>query len=356
MNNPLYNAVSHAQLQAYSITRNAIRSALERLAEKYPKLSRRYTNDPTPLRVQDLGCGPGSTAITFGENVLGQIRKELKFGKDLPVRWNFVDLPSNDWSSLLQMVSESDAFSSSEANVFAYAHGADFYGSCSPPESVHLSASMIALHWLSGTEVPGASLAGLDRVHPNEPGVPAETRAAFANKAHADLSQFLQKRTQELVPGGEGIYVMVGGDGPNDWRDKDGASLFTHALRKTIDKRLIPASVLEDAQINYYLRSEEEIRRTASEVEGLDILDIKSYTIHTGVNVPDQDAAQVCADLAWSVHVNSLRDSTGCSEAELDAIYEELVSVCKRYGFFFGTFTRRPKATFAMLAVRKHDE
>ena len=135
MNNPLYNAVSHAQLQAYSITRNAIRSALERLAEKYPKLSRRYTNDPTPLRVQDLGCGPGSTAITFGENVLGQIRKELKFGKDLPVRWNFVDLPSNDWSSLLQMVSESDALSSSEANVFAYARGADFYGSCSPPES-----------------------------------------------------------------------------------------------------------------------------------------------------------------------------------------------------------------------------
>ena len=219
--------------------------------------------------------------------------------------------------------------------------------------AVHLSASMITLHWLSGTEVPGASLAGLDRVQPNEPGVPAEVRAAFADKAHADLSQFLQKRTQELVPGGEGIYVMVGGDGPNDWRDKDGASLFTHALRKTIDKGLIPESVLEDAQINYYLRTEEEIRRAASEVEGLDVLDIKSHTIHLGANVPHHDSAQVCADLAWSIHAGSLRDSTGCSEAELDAIYGELVSVCKLYGFFFGTFTRRPKATYAMLAVRK---
>ena len=135
MKGSLYNAVSHAQLQAHFMARNAIRSALERLAEKYPKLSRRYTNDPTPLRVQDLGCGPGSNAVAFGENVLGEIRKELKFGKQLPVRWNFVDLPSNDWSALLQLVSESDALSSSEANVFAYAHGADFYGSCSPPES-----------------------------------------------------------------------------------------------------------------------------------------------------------------------------------------------------------------------------
>jgi hypothetical protein len=142
---------------------------------------------------------------------------------------------------------------------------------------------------------------------------------------------------------------------PLCWRDKDGASLFTHALRKTVNKGLVPPSVLEDSQINYYLRSEEEIRRAASEVEGLDVISVKSHTIHLGANVPDQDSAQVCADLAWSIHVNSLRDSTGCSEAELDAIYEELVSVCKRYGFFFGTFTRRPKATYAMLAVRKHD-
>jgi hypothetical protein len=178
---------------------------------------------------------------------------------------------------------------------------------------------------------------------------------AKRNKAHADLSQFLQKRTQELVPGGEGVYLMVGGNGPLCWRDKDGASLFTHALRKTVNKGLVPPSVLEDSQINYYLRSEEEIRRAASEVEGLDVISVKSHTIHLGANVPDQDSAQVCADLAWSIHVNSLRDSTGCSEAELDAIYEELVSVCKRYGFFFGTFTRRPKATYAMLAVRKHD-
>ena len=222
--------------------------------------------------------------------------------------------------------------------------------------AVHLSTSMITLHWLSGTQVPGATMAGLDRVLPNEPGVPKETRAAFANKAHADLSQFLQKRTQELVPGGEGIYVMVGGDGPNDWRDKDGASLFTHALRKTVNKGLIPASVLEDAQTNYYLRTEAEIRRAASEVEGLDVISVKSHTIHLGANVPNDDAAQVCADLAWSIHVGSLRDSTGCSEAELGIIYEELLSVCKRHGSFLGTFTLRPRNSYAMLTVRKRDE
>ena len=95
--------------------------------------------------------------------------------------------------------------------------------------AVHLSASMITLHWLSGTEVPGASLAGLDRVQPNEPGVPAEVRAAFADKAHADLSQFLQQRTQELVPGGEAeddslsIMDITSGDGQ--------AHLFVIAVR-----------------------------------------------------------------------------------------------------------------------------
>ena len=127
MKGPLYNAASHAQLQAHSMTHNAIRSALARLAGN-PSLQ-----NNTPLRVQDLGCGPGSNAIAFGENVLSQLRKE--FGNQLPVRWNFVDLPSNDWSALLQLVSESAALSSSEANVFAYACGTDFYGPCSPPES-----------------------------------------------------------------------------------------------------------------------------------------------------------------------------------------------------------------------------
>ena len=190
-------------------------------------------------------------------------------------------------------------------------------------------------------------MTGLNRVVPTEPGVPEETRAAFAQKAHADLSQFLQARTKELVPGGEGVYLMVGGDGPICWQDKDGASLFTHTLRKTLNKGLIPASALEAAQINYYLRTEEEIRHAASEVEGLDVIDVKSHTIDMGANVPDDDAAQVCADLAWSIHLGSLRDSTGCSEAELDAIYEELLSVC-------GAFAKRPKATYAMLAVRKH--
>ena len=222
--------------------------------------------------------------------------------------------------------------------------------------AVHLSTSMITLHWLSGTQVPGATMAGLDRVLPNEPGVPPETRAAFAQKAHADLSQFLHERTKELVPGGEGVYVMVGGDGPLCWRDKDGASLFTHTLRNTVNKGLIPASALEAAQMNYYLRTEEEIRRTASEVEGLEVLDVRSHTIFTGANVPDEDSAQVCADLAWSVHVGSLRDSTGCSEAELGIIYEELLSVCKRHGSFLGTFTLRPRNSYAMLTVRKHDE
>ena len=127
MKGGLYNAASHAQLQAHSITRNAIKFALARLAGN-PSL-----RNNTALRVQDLGCGPGSNAIAFGEKVLGELRKEL--GNRLPVMWNFVDLPSNDWTALIQLVSESPTFSASEANVFANVHGGDFYGPCAPPES-----------------------------------------------------------------------------------------------------------------------------------------------------------------------------------------------------------------------------
>ena len=94
------------------------------------------------------------------------------------------------------------------------AQAANFYEPCAPPRTVHLSTSMITLHWLSDASVEGASMARLSRVLPSGGGLPDTVAQAFATKAHADLAIFLPQRTAELAPGGEGVYLMVGGDGP----------------------------------------------------------------------------------------------------------------------------------------------
>ena len=215
---------------------------------------------------------------------------------------------------------------------------------CACVYAVHLSMSMITAHWLSEMQIPGATMVGLDYAYAREPGVPEQTRAAFAEKAHTDLSHFLEMRKNELVPGGEGVYLMVGGNGAFTFQEN---GLFTHALRQAIDEGLIPASALKAAHLNYYSRTEDEIARAADAVQGLDVVDVTSHTIVMGEKVPDEDAAQVVADLVWSIHAGSLRSSTGCSEAELDIIRTKMSSIVSEQ--------RRPKVTYAMLAVRKQD-
>ena len=126
----MYNAASHAQLESHAIARPAITSALERLSRNELLHSHK---DNSAFEALDLGCGPGSNAIAFGEYVLDQFRNQ--FGNRRPVRWTFSDLASNDWSALVQLVAESEKFSAPDARVFATAHGANFYDPCAPPSS-----------------------------------------------------------------------------------------------------------------------------------------------------------------------------------------------------------------------------
>ena len=127
------------------------------------------------------------------------------------MQFTFSDLPANDFNTLINVVTSSKDLST-ENNVFALAQGQNFYSSCAAPSSVHLCLSMITLHWLS--KVPPVFDQGI-KVHQYE--MTHETKVSWKKYQHRDLVSFLQLRAQELVSGGEAIFLMVGGDGIQQW-------------------------------------------------------------------------------------------------------------------------------------------
>ncbi|UJR18245.1 hypothetical protein I4U23_005147 [Adineta vaga] len=85
------------------------------------------------------------------------------------------DLPTNDWSSLFNILLEDKSY-------FGVANGRSFYEQCLPLNSVTLSHSSSSIHWLSRK--------------------PCEELEAFKTQAQLDYIQFLEHRSCELRPGG----------------------------------------------------------------------------------------------------------------------------------------------------------
>lgn len=349
MQGALYNKASAGQLQAHEITFSSVSRALERIKKL-----------PGPvLEFQDLGCSAGSNAVIFGSHVL-QILRGNVVNDDRPVRYTFSDLASNDWNTLVQTISESPTFNSenSKANVMANFSAQDFYFPCSPPETCHLSMSMITLHWLSNTSphLSAKAIDGLPYACIQEAGVPAEIKAGWAAKAHLDLKTFLQARVTDLVSGGEGIYLMVGGSGEDEtkphfqeWSFPGGSeqSIFSRALERAEAKGLISLTALHKAFIPYYLRSHAEIRAAVAEVPGLEVLDVKSHTIH--VCEGTGPASGTMTDLCWSIHAAALQSSTGLTDSQMLLVRRELADILAT------SFApdQGARITYCMLVVRK---
>jgi SAM dependent carboxyl methyltransferase len=177
---------------------------------------------PLPFVISDMGAAGGG-------NSLGPMRRALAARKGGgPALVVHTDIPSNDFSSLFELVAGAPETYLGEAGVFALAEGRSFFEPLFPPGFVSLGWSSIAVHWLSDIPEPIAE-------HIYCSFAEGETRDALRARSAADWRNFLAARALELRRSGR--LVVVGGAALDD--GSSGAEglmdMANTALRELVD-------------------------------------------------------------------------------------------------------------------------
>ena len=199
----------HAKLPARGATR-----AIPFLEQAVDRIALDFEN--APLVVADYGSSQGKNSlIPIGIAVKG-LRN--KVGPERPIFVFHVDQPTNDFTSLFEVVErDPNTYALEDPNVFPCVIGRSFYKRVLPCDSVHVGWSSYAAVWLSRTPmtIPDHFVA----LRSGDESV----RAAFARQAGQDWEQFLRLRASELRRGGRMVIVLPG---VND----DGVSGFENLL------------------------------------------------------------------------------------------------------------------------------
>lgn len=196
-----YDRHSSAQLASMRLVFDWIDNALADMA---------LPSDTQPFTILDLGSSEGGNAILVMSRIVEGIRRRRS---EQLIQTIYSDLPSNNFNRLFLNLDEARKAGRIPAGIFAGATAGSFYEPLMPPRSVHFATAFNALLWLD--KLPAASVPDFvvyRRPHPPRPGlhVPPETADAFARQAEGDLVRFLQRRADELKPGGKLLIVSPG--------------------------------------------------------------------------------------------------------------------------------------------------
>ncbi|MCY6381426.1 hypothetical protein [Hoeflea prorocentri] len=181
-----YNRNSRAQQQGVNLEAGRIRDLVERIGRVEPE-----------FRIVDYGCGPGISAINA---VLPAVEVYEDQFPDAQIVVCHADQPGNDWDALFELTRAGAGYSYGNPNIRTEASIGSFYDRMASEGSVALGTCFAASHWLSHA------------VEIHSPGVlwfadlTGDARDEMAEIARQDWARFLQRRAEELRPGG---YLLV---------------------------------------------------------------------------------------------------------------------------------------------------
>jgi hypothetical protein len=204
-----------------------------------------------PLVVADYGSSQGKNSLPPMRVAVIGLRRRVGPGR--PIFVFHVDLPSNDFTSLFELVdADRESYTLDEPNVFPCAIGRSFYANVLPPSSVDLGWSSSAAQWLS--RIP-AYIPGHFAVIRSEGAV----LEAFKRQGAKDWEAFLSLRARELRRGGRLVVVQPA---LND----DGRSGFEElcdqgdaVLAEMVEEGLITAEERARMVLGAYLRRKSEL-------------------------------------------------------------------------------------------------
>jgi hypothetical protein len=106
------------------------------------------------VRMADFGCSVGANALQYAEICFQSVQDccQVRSSKPPAVQYFFCDLPSNDFNTLFRQLEEwrnSRPPGAEWKNFFAAAVPGSFHNRLFPSRSLHVTISVLALHWMS---------------------------------------------------------------------------------------------------------------------------------------------------------------------------------------------------------------
>jgi len=263
---------------------------------------------PQPFVIADFGCSQGANSMLPVHLIIQEIERRVP-GSQFQVF--HIDLPQNDFGSLFEVL-ETSATSyvkqSKSPRVYPAVIGKSFYLPVLPPNSIHFGFSFTSVHWLSGVpcKVKG---------HPLYYQADEKELKLWQDWARKDLLAFFNCRKEEIVKGGK-LFLTV----PivSNWAKNIWSCLFDESFAKMRKDGIITEEELDNINIPFYFRSQEDIDEVLHEVRD-------SFAINSITTMHDHHhRGKILAPAEW------------------EAVFEPIIASCL-------SCTRNPTETEAIL-------
>ena len=176
-----YNSNSSSQLSVVLTSKSYIDQAIDVFSSSLPLTI-----------IADYGSAHGLNSYHAMNMIIESFREKNKIDKTQPILVVHNDLPTNDWSSVFQVLNAGN-----NSSYYGVASGRSFYEQCLPDNTVSIGYSTSSLHWLSCKPCNLTNHCCSAYVPEDDP-----DRLAFARQSHLDYAHFLEHRSRELVQGG----------------------------------------------------------------------------------------------------------------------------------------------------------
>ncbi len=215
------------------------------------------------VRVAEFGCSQGINSNAPVSVVLQNILKRTT----CEVSVAHEDLPSNDFGPLMKLLASPEGYPAKFRSVYPSVIGRSFFEQCHPSESLSVSFSLCAAHFLS--TCPATLPLNF---HPNASATSQDDRFAFQQQASADLLRFLDVRAAELMSGGQLVVSVVAQSSPS--KVYPVLERTVGALRSLIDDQVLTADDAKALTCPVFYRSLEDVQVTFERLPSLSLKEI----------------------------------------------------------------------------------
>lgn len=200
------------------------------------------------LCICDLGAAQGKNSIDPLKAAISDLRAR---SQTVTITVTHTDIPSNDFTSLFELLASGGSYLQGTSDVYAYAAGVSFYERIFPARTQSLGWNAIAVHWLSSVPctIPD---------HIWSPYAQGAVREAFRKRAADDWNNFLSARAAEFREGGQIVIVGSSADDRGFAGAEGLMNLANDELRAMVRRRSITGDQYDNMAIPTYYRTHAE--------------------------------------------------------------------------------------------------
>jgi gibberellin A4 carboxyl methyltransferase len=220
----------------------------------------RPSSERDEVVIVDFGCAQGRVSNVLIKDAIEEIRRHHR---EIPVCVYHNDLLVNDWSGLFERLRGDDSYLQVAGGpITPLVSAVSFYEPVTPRGIVDLGMSFASVQWLSASGPAGTGSALYFDQLEDEP------RRSMAAQAHADWTTFLERRVDELAPGGRLVLDMMGVDDTGVAAGHDAWRLVRAIAEDLVAEGAIDAHRLDAYVFPVYERTIDEVQRPFAEEVG----------------------------------------------------------------------------------------